>query len=411
MNLNDILELDKRDSLAYKRDQFVLADDLIYLDGNSLGALPISARDMAARIIEKQWGQDLIRSWNINHWIDLPIDVGEKIAPLLGAAPGQLICCDSISVNLFKLLATAMNMRRERRIVLSQQDNFPADLYMVQGLSQLCGSQSCEMKIVEESNIEAALDESVAVLMLTHVNYRSGRIHDMQGLTRLAHDKGILVIWDLAHSAGAVPLALDDWQVDFAVGCGYKYLNGGPGAPAFIYTAKRHQDQVRQPLSGWMGHRSPFSFEPEYRAATGMGQFLCGTPPIISMGVLAASLVVFEDVDMPVLREKSRRLGEIFLQLIEDDERLGELLLVSPAQSHDRGSQIAFSHPRAYAICQALIDHGVIADFRAPDVLRFGFAPLYLRYRDIWKSVQILSDIITSGRHENKKYSRQQKVT
>jgi kynureninase len=411
MTLNDILELDKSDPLSYKRDQFELPDDLIYLDGNSLGALPMVARDMAAEIVHDQWGKGLIRSWNTNHWIDLPINVGEKIAPLLGASPGQLICCDSISVNLFKLLSAALNMQNERSVVLSQQDNFPADLYIAQGLSQLCGSEFCDLKIVEEEDIVAALDESVAVLMLTHINYKSGRLHDIQGLTRLAHEKGILVIWDLAHSAGAVPLELDDWQVDFAVGCGYKYLNGGPGAPAFIYAAKHHQDRVQQPLSGWMGHRAPFSFEPGYRAAAGMLQFLCGTPPIVSMGIFAASLGIFEDIDMCVLRKKSIKLGKLFLQLVEDDDRLEELRLVSPRKSHERGSQISFSHPQAFAICQALIDRGVIADFRAPDVLRFGLSPLYLRYRDIWDSVQMLSDILAKGAYKQARYARQTKVT
>jgi len=411
MKLDDILELDQNDPLAYKREQFVLPDELIYLDGNSLGALPITAREMAAEIIEKQWGQELVRSWNSNHWIDLPVIAGEKIAPLLGVAPGQVICCDSISVNLFKLLAAALNLQPDRYVVLSQQDNFPADLYMAQGLGELCGPQSCELKLIEDSDIETALDETVAVLMLTHVNYRSGKIHDMKRLTRLAHDKGVLVIWDLAHSAGALPLELDDCEADFAVGCGYKYLNGGPGAPAFIYAAKCHQDSIRQPLSGWMGHRTPFSFEQNYQAAEGMRQFLCGTPPVLSMGVLDAALSIFEDVDMHVLRRKSIRLGELFLQLVVANDHLNELALVSPMESTERGSQLAFAHPRAFAICQALIARGVIADFRAPDVLRFGFAPLYLRYKDIRDSVQILSDIITNGIYKEEKYSRLQKVT
>ena len=411
MKLEDILELDQHDPLAGKREQFELPDGVIYLDGNSLGALPTAAREMAAEIVKEQWGQELVRSWNTNRWIDLPVIVGEKIAPLLGAATGQLICCDSISVNLFKLLAAALNLQTNRHVVLSQRENFPADLYMTQGLGELCGPETCDLKLVEDGEIEAALDETVAVLMLTHVNYKSGKIHDMQGLTRLAHDKGILVIWDLAHSAGAVPLELDQWGVDFAVGCGYKYLNGGPGAPAFIYTAKRHQGSIQQPLSGWMGHKTPFSFDPKYRAAQGMRQFLCGTPPVLSMGVLDAALSIFEDVDMLVLREKSMRLGELFLQLVDSHDSLDELDLVSPGERTARGSQLAFAHPQAFAICQAMIERGVIADFRAPDVLRFGFAPLYLRFKDIWNSVQILSDIITNGVYREEKYSRQQKVT
>lgn len=411
MNLENVLEMDRNDPLADKRGQFVLPDSLIYLDGNSLGALPVAAREKAADVVERQWGKDLIRSWNSNDWIDLPVTVGEKIAALLGAGPGQTICCDSISVNLFKLLATALKFRPGRHVVLTQEDNFPADLYIAQGLRDLCGPDSCEIKLAEEDDIETALDETVAVLMLTHVNYRSGRMHDMQALTRLAHDKGALVIWDLAHSAGALPLQLDDCDVDFAVGCGYKYLNGGPGAPAFIYAAKRHQDGIRQPLSGWMGHRSPFSFEQDYRPAPGMSQLLCGTPPIVSMATLDAALGVFEGVNMHVLREKSVGLSELFLQLVDSDDNLSGLELLSPRKSAERGSQLAFTHPAAFEICQALIDRGVIADFRAPDVVRFGFAPLYLRFRDVWDSVRILSDVVAKGAYRDAKYSRRQKVT
>jgi kynureninase len=411
MNLEYILEMDRNDPLAHKRDLFVLPDGLIYLDGNSLGALPIAARTMAADAVERQWGQDLIRSWNSNHWIDLPVTVGEKIAPLLGAGPGQTICCDSISINLFKLLAAALKMQPDRHVVLSQNDNFPADLYIAQGLRDLCGPETCELRLFEDDDIEAALDETIAVLMLTHVNYRSGRMHDMQSLTRRAHDNGILVIWDLAHSAGALPLQLDDWGVDFAVGCGYKYLNGGPGAPAFIYAAMRHQESIRQPLSGWMGHRAPFAFEQDYLPAHGMRQFLGGTPPILSMAVLDAALGVFEGLDMQALREKSTRLGELFLQLVDSDDSLAGLELLSPRESVERGSQLAFTHPRAFEICQALIEQSVIADFRAPDVLRFGFAPLYLRFRDIRESVRILSDIVARGIYREQKYSRRQKVT
>ena len=291
MNLDYILELDRNDPLASKREQFVLPDGVIYLDGNSLGALPIAAREMAAEIVEKQWGQDLIRSWNTHHWIDLPINVGEKIAPLLGAAPGQLICCDSISVNLFKLLATALNLQTDRHVVLSQQENFPADLYIAEGLGELCGPETCVLKLVEDRDIEAALDETVAVLMLTHVNYRSGKIHDMQDLTRLAHEKGILVIWDLAHSAGAVPLELDQWGVDFAVGCGYKYLNGGPGAPAFLYVRKDLQEKLVNPIQGWFGERNPFEFKLHYRESEGIRKFLTGTTtPVVSVSGLEPSL-------------------------------------------------------------------------------------------------------------------------
>lgn len=411
MNRDHATKLDQLDPLAGKRDLFVLPKNLIYLDGNSLGALPVAAQQRAAEIVERQWGQDLVGSWNTHAWIDLPVKVGEKIAPLLGAATGQVICCDSISVNLFKLLAAALHMQTDRHVVVSQQDNFPADLYIAEGLGSISAGGSLQLKLVEDGGIEDALDDSVAVLMLTHVNYRSGKIHDMQRLTRLAHEKGILVIWDLAHSAGAVPLALDDCKVDFAVGCGYKYLNGGPGTPAFIYAAQRHQDKIRQPISGWMGHAAPFAFDTRYRAAQGMRQFLAGTPPILSMGVLDAALDVFAGLDMQVLRNKSVQLGELFLELANDSGCLAEFELQSPADSARRGSQLALGHPQAFAICQALIDRGVIADFRAPDVLRLGFAPLYLRYRDIARSVEILADVMAGKSYTDEKYSKRHKVT
>ena len=411
MNHQDVTELDRNDPLAGKRLEFSLPDNVIYLDGNSLGAMPVVARQRSQQVIQQQWGQDLIGSWNTHDWIDLPTMVGEKIAPLLGAAKGQVICCDSTSVNLFKLLCTALEMHQSRNLVLSQKDNFPADLYMVQGLGQLGRNKLCELKVCEGTDIEARLDETVAVLLLTHVNFRSGKLHDMQKLTALAHDKGALVIWDLAHSAGAVPLELDEWGVDFAVGCGYKYLNGGPGAPAFIYAARRHHRSIRQPLTGWMGHAAPFSFAETYQPAPGVQQFLCGTPPILSMSVLDAALSVFENVEMKDLRAKSVALSELFIQLVESDENLRDLELISPTDCNDRGSQLAFAHPRAFSICQALIERGVITDFRAPDVLRFGFAPLYLSHQDIWDAVQQLADIMTSKTFLDEKYSRPQKVT
>jgi len=411
MTPGDISKLDRDDPLADKRRQFELPENVVYLDGNSLGAMPRAARDRSHQVIDDQWAQDLIRSWNIHNWIDLPTRVGEKIAPLLGAGPGQVVCCDSTSVNLFKLLCSALEMQAGRRLVISQKDNFPADLYMVQGLGSLGRDGLCELVVVEEDEIDGRLDEEVAVLLLTHVNFRTGKVHDMRGLTELAHAKGILVIWDLAHSAGAVPLELDDCNVDFAVGCGYKYLNGGPGAPAFIYTAKRHQTSVRHPLSGWMGHESPFSFSEDYKAAPGVQQFLCGTPPILSMSILDAALSVFDDVDMDDLRAKSVSLSELFLELMSGHESLDDLALVSPRNSHDRGSQLAFSHPQAFSICQALIERGVIADFRAPDVVRFGFAPLYLRYQDIWNAVAKLSEVMKGKTYLKEKYSRMAKVT
>lgn len=411
MKRKDVLELDGKDPLAKKRGEFALPENVIYLDGNSLGAMPVAAQRRSQQVTDQQWGRDLITSWNTHGWIDLPTKVGDKIAPLIGAASGQVICCDSTSVNLFKLLCSALDMQKNRKVVLTQKDNFPADLYIAEGLGHPGLGGLCELKCVNDADIEAQLDETVAVLMLTHVNFRSGKLHDMRRITGLAHAMGILVIWDLAHSTGALPLALDEWGVDFAVGCGYKYLNGGPGAPAFIYAAERHHDSINQPLSGWMGHRNPFSFTEKYQAAPGVRQFLCGTPPILSMSVLEAALSVFDNVDMNDLRAKSAALGELFLELIEGNENLDGLTLASPAESGQRGSQLALAHPRAFSICQALIERGVIADFRAPDVLRFGFAPLYISYMDIWNAVQILTEIMANECYLDEKYSRAQKVT
>ena len=411
MSTRDIAELDRLDPLAEKRGEFELPEGVIYLDGNSLGPLPRAASERSAEVIRQQWGQDLVRSWNVHDWIDLPGRVGEKIAPLLGAGPGQVICCDSTSVNLFKLLCSALQLQPDRRVVVSQADNFPADLYMVQGLSQLGRDGLCELETVADNEIAQRLDRDIAVLVLTQVNFRSGKMHNMQRFTELAHAKDILVIWDLAHSAGAVPLELDDWGVDFAVGCGYKFLNGGPGAPAFVYVAKRHQESVRQPLSGWMGHAAPFAFAEDYRAAPGVRQFLCGTPPIVSMSVLDAALSVFADVDMDRVRAKSVGLSELFLDLVSGHDALAGLKLVSPRDSRERGSQLAFAHPDAYAICQALIERGVFTDFRSPDILRIGIAPLYTRYRDISDAVEILADIMRSEIYRREEYSQRQKVT
>ncbi|NND83190.1 MAG: kynureninase [Gammaproteobacteria bacterium] len=411
MDLEQLRELDANDSLASKRVEFKIPEGLIYLDGNSLGPLPAGIEQRLQEMITQQWGQDLISSWNKHQWIDLPVKVGERIAPLLGAAPGQVVCCDSISVNLFKLLGAALQLNSPRRVVLSQQDNFPTDLYTAQGIAGLLGDARCQLKQVSSDALYDALDETVAVLMLTHVNFRSGAMHDMRELTRRAHDVGALVIWDLAHSAGAVPLALDADNVDFAVGCGYKYLNGGPGAPAFVYVAERLQQRVEQPLSGWMGHSAPFNFDAGYAAAAGAKRFLSGTPPILSMAVLDAALDVFDGVDMQDVRAKSQQLCQMFLGLMRQLELLPKMPCASPANDKERGSQLAFQHGDAFAIAQALIDQQVIVDFRAPDILRFGFCPLYTRFEDIWHAVHRLSEIVTSGTYKQEIFNQRGAVT
>jgi kynureninase len=411
MNFDEIITLDKADLLAKKRLEFDLPANTIYLDGNSLGALPKVVKSRVAEVVSQQWGNDLIKSWNSHSWIDLPIKVGEKIAPIIGAGQGQVICCDSISVNLFKLLCSALKLNSERTVVLSTKDNFPTDLYMVQGLSDLLGPDLCQLQMVKEQDIQQSLTESVAVLLLTQVNFRTGRLLDMAKLTQLAHDKGVLVIWDLAHSAGALPVELDKCEVDFAVGCGYKYLNGGPGSPAFLYVAKRHQQAVKQPLSGWMGHAKPFAFDAQYHPSPNINQFQCGTPSVISMSALDAALDVWQDVDMLQIRNKSEALAAVFIKLINMNACLHELILCSPDIAHQRGSQLAFSHDAAFSICQALIEKGVIADFRAPNILRFGFTPLYTSFEDIWKAVTTLVDIVESDLYKNPRFTITLKVT
>ncbi len=415
LSRNDAQALDKSDEIAHLIEMFEIPSGIIYLDGNSLGPLPISAKKAARDVVEKQWGEDLITSWNKHAWIDLPTIVGTKIAKLIGAKEGQVICCDSISVNLFKLLASALSLNSSKRnIVLSQQDNFPTDLYMVEGLQQFLGEQRCQLLSCDAQDIEAQLEargHEISVLMLTHVNFRSGFIHDMQTLTKLAHEKGVLVLWDLAHSAGAVPLELDECEVDFAVGCGYKYLNGGPGAPAFVYAAEKHIPHISQPLTGWMGHANPFTFDPNYKADPGIKKFLSGTPSVISMSVLNAALDIFENVNMQQIREKSVAMTNFFQRLMAQSSSLKELKLASPETPVNRGSQLAYTHPQAYALCQALIAQGVIADFRAPDVLRFGFSPSFLSFELLFDSVEKLKVIMQTEQYKLPEFNQKQAVT
>ncbi|MGS2720671.1 kynureninase [Paraglaciecola aestuariivivens] len=411
MNLEKIKQQDLSDPLANKKQAFLIPQNTIYLDGNSLGVLPKTVKSRVAEVVAKQWGEDLITSWNQHAWIDLPIQVGEKIAALIGAKPGQVISCDSTSVNLFKVLSAALKLNPTRHKVLSTQDNFPTDLYMVQGLTSLLGQDLCELTTVNEDDIEQHLNESVAVLMLTHVNFRTGKVLDMQKLTQLAHDKGILVIWDLAHSAGALPLKLDQCEVDFAVGCGYKYLNGGPGAPAFLYVAERHLAKASQPLVGWMGHAKPFAFSPIYQSANNIEHFQCGTPSVIAMSALDAALEVWQDVDLDLVRHKSLALGQLLIDLVEQQPSLADFVLCSPKDQSERGSQVAFAHPNAFEICQALIAQNVIADFRAPNILRFGLTPLYVSFEDIAKTVSILSEIVENQIYTEKRFNQTQKVT
>jgi kynureninase len=383
---------DHADPLAPFRARFVLPEGVVYLDGNSLGALPKAAAARIKDAVETQWGQDLIRSWNVHRWIDLPQRAGAKIARIIGARPNEVVVADSTSVNLFKLLAAALKMRPGRRVILSEPGNFPTDLYVAQGLIEMLGGQH-ELKLVPGEKIIGAIDDSVAVVSLTHVNYKSGRIHDMAAVTAKAHAAGALMLWDLCHSAGALPVDLNAAKADFAVGCGYKYLNGGPGAPAFLCVAERHQEAIRPPLSGWMGHAHPFTFDVAYKPAAGIARNLCGTPPVLSMQALDAALDVMLEADMAALRQKSLALGDLFLTLVE--QQCGKHGFVNgSAARHERGSQVGLLHPEGYAIMQALIARGVIGDFRAPDMLRFGFAPLYNRYTEVWDAVAALKSVM-----------------
>lgn len=402
--------LDAHDPLASFRDRFHLPPGLIYLDGNSLGPLPHATRRRIAQVIAGEWGEGLIRSWNAAGWIELPQRVGDKIARLIGAQPGEVIVTDSTSINLFKVLAGALALRPGRRVVLSERDNFPTDLYIAQGLIELLRGGHA-LRLVAAEEICDAIGEDTAVVMLTHVNYRTGSMHDMVRITQQAHARGALTIWDLAHSAGAVPVDLNKAQADFAIGCGYKYLNGGPGAPAFLFVAQRHQADFRQPLAGWLGHAQPFAFEVDYRPAQGIARALCGTPPILSLTALACGVDIALEAPMSAVRAKSLALTDLFIAPVEQRCAPHGLRLVTPREHDRRGSQVCFAHPHAFPIMQALIARGVIGDFRAPDILRFGFAPLYVRYTDVWDAAHILAEVLASRAWDRPEFWQRAKVT
>lgn len=390
------------------RAKFHIPDGILYLDGNSLGPLPIAAKARAAKVIEEEWGGELIKGWNTAGWMLQPRKVGDRIAKLIGAPEGSVVMGDTLSIKVYQALASALEMRPDRRVVVSDSGNFPTDLYMAQGLIASL-KQGHELKVVEPEAVEAAIDESVAVVMVTEVDYRTGRKHDMATLIAKAHAVGALVIWDLAHSAGAIPVDLKGAGADFAVGCTYKYLNGGPGAPAFIYVAAEHADAARPALSGWMGHEAPFAFDQNYRPGSGIERMRVGTPPIIALAVLDAALDAWEGVDMADVRRKSIELSELFIREVE--ARCRDLVLASPRDSAVRGSQVSFRHPQGYAIMQALIAHGLIGDFRAPDALRFGFTPLYIGEEEVLGAVSIMEDVLSKRSWDKPEYHRRGLVT
>jgi len=399
-------KLDAADPLARYRDRFALPDGIIYLDGNSLGALPKGTPVRLAEIVLEEWGEGLIRSWNDAGWIGLPQRVGGKMAALIGAAPHEVIAADSTSVNLFKLIAAALAMRPDRKVILSEPGNFPTDLYMIAGLE---AQGLAARRLAPREALAAALDDGVALLLLTHVHYKSGALHDMAALTRAAHDKGALVLWDLSHSAGALPIDLAGCHVEFAVGCGYKYLCGGPGAPAFAFVAARHHEALRQPLTGWMGHAAPFAFSDDYAPGMGVDRLLCGTPPILGLAALEVGVDLIADIGVVELYQKSQRLSEFFRQCLR--EKGVELDLVSPDDPAARGSQLSFRHPDAFAVCQALIARGVIGDLRDPDTPRLGIAPAYLRFEDMAEAARHLAEVLDSGEWQDETFRTRSAVT
>jgi kynureninase len=385
--------LDEADPLRARRELFVIPDDTIYLDGNSLGPLPRHVAQRLARAVDVEWGQSLIRGWNAHGWFDMPRALGDRIGKLIGARPGTVIAADSTSINLVKVLTAALELRPERSVVLSDTGNFPSDLYVAQGVIRALGG-SHELRIAAPQAVESAIDDDLAVLMLTEVDYRTGRRHDMKRLIARAHEVGALAIWDLCHSAGAFPVDLSDGDADFAVGCGYKYLNGGPGAPAFVYVRTELQEKVKPSLAGWMGHASPFAFDLDYRPAKGIDRLKAGTPGVLSMIALDSALDVWEGVDMRMVRDKSVRLAELFISEVEARCSSYGLSLASPRPAEMRGSQVSFHCEEGYAVMQALIAQGVIGDFRAPDIIRFGLTPLYIGFAQVWDAAHILERVL-----------------
>ena len=407
MNRNQAQQLDLQDPLKAARDYFTLPMHGIYLCGHSLGAMPATTPNHLAKVINDQWGKEAISAWNKADWINMPQRLGGKIAALIGANAHEVIIADSISVNLFKLIVSALSLRPGRHIILTEKDNFPADLYIADGIAKLFPTY--QIVQCERSIIAAHLNDDVALLMVTHVDYRSSEMHNIKAMTSLAQHHGALVLFDLAHSAGIVPLALNHCNVDFAVGCGYKYLNGGPGAPAFLFVADRHLPSVSSPLQGWMGHQNPFAFANHYVPALDARKFLCGTPSILSMAALENSIDLFDDIAIHSIKEKSDHLAELMIHLMAS--KCPDMPCISPMTTTSRGGHLGFFHPEAYAINRALLDHGVIADFRAPNLIRFGLAALYLRYVDIYDTVDIVAKIINTKMYTDPRYQTNVTVT
>lgn len=394
------------------RSLFHMPQGVIYLDGNSLGPLPKAARDRVAGMMTDEWGEMLIRGWNDAQWMTKPRQVGDRVGRLIGAPQGSVVMGDTLSIKVYQALASAIDIMAERdterRVILSDNGNFPSDLYMAEGLIKTL-DRGYQLKVVAPEEVEGAINETVAVTMLTEVDYRTGRLHDMKTLTAKAHAAGALCVWDLAHSAGAIPVDLEGADADFAVGCSYKYLNGGPGAPAFIYVSPRWADRARPALSGWLGHERPFAFDLHYRPGDGVDRMRVGTPPILALAALDAALDAWDGVDMADVRKKSVALCELFIAQVES--RCPDLVLGSPRDATKRGSQVSFLHEEGYAIMQALISRGVIGDFRAPNAIRFGFTPLYIGEAEVIAGVDILADIMTNRLWDQPQFKKKALVT
>jgi kynureninase len=398
------------DPLRTFRDRFVLPEGIIYLDGNSLGPMPRAAAGILSRTTEQEWGQDLIKSWNSAGWFDMPARLGDRVGVLIGAAPGQTLVCDTTSVNLYKAVHAAIGLRPDRNVIIAEEESFPTDLYILEGAMKSAGRPMRRRLIGSDGpSVEALLDEEVAVAVLSHVNYRTGALLDMAAITKQLHDAGALVVWDLCHSIGVVEIAFDLDAVDFAVGCTYKYLNGGPGSPAFIAVAKAHQAAAQNPLSGWWGHAAPFAFDRDFRPAAGIKRFLCGTQPIISLRGVDVALDAMEGVEVAALREKSLALTELFMARVA--ALLPGLEIMTPRERSLRGSQVGISFDKGYAVIQAMIERGIIGDFRAPDLMRFGFAPLYVQFQDVWDAADMLANSINAEVWRDPRFNRKLDVT
>ncbi|AKJ70236.1 kynureninase [Pandoraea thiooxydans] len=411
----DCEQRDRDDPLGALRQHFDLPEGVIYLDGNSLGALPRQSAARAQQVITQEWGNGLIRSWNDAGWFALPRRLGDQLAPLIGAGANEVVVTDTTSSNLFKVLAAALHHQKQhapqRKIIVSERSNFPTDLYIAQGLANLLDDGYALRLIDAPEELPAALRDDVAVALLTHVNYRTGAMYDMAAQTSLIQAAGALAIWDLSHSAGAVPVDLNGAGADYAIGCTYKYLNGGPGAPAYVWVNPRHQATFWQPLSGWWGHRQPFAMLPDYQPDEGIGRYLCGTQPMVSLALVQCGLDIFGKTDMRAIRAKSLALTDLFIELVEQHCADFPVTLVTPRAHDMRGSQVSFEHPQGFAIVQALIARGVIGDYREPGIMRFGFTPLYTRFADVWDAVAILREILATGSWDRPEFHRRGAVT